>query len=306
MQELQAAGLAAAREIEVSMIADFEYTSQSGVPVTGRMINHVNVVDGIFSEQVGVAIVPTDFITFASDTDPFTSSSPSTLLDQVATYRQNTPAVRSRGLAHLLTGRQLNGNVIGVAYLGSLCVERQGVSLSESSSFIDTPLIMAHELGHNFGAPHDGEPDSACESTPPSFLMGPFLNQNAQFSACSLQQMQPVIDAAACVVPARNRDVAVSVLQDTIVATPGQEFDFIADVASTGSAAAANVLVDVALPPGLQRVSVSATDLDCRFTTQGVACEESELARRRDAAAFGPAERRRRRPVRRHCERLVD
>lgn len=278
VQELQATGLAAAREIEVSMIADFEYTSQLGLPVTGRMINHVNVVDGIFSEQVGVAIVPTDFITFASDTDPFTSSNPSTLLDQVATYRQNTPAVRSRGLAHLLTGRQLNGNVIGVAFLGSLCVERQGVSLSESSSFIDTPLIMAHELGHNFGAPHDGEPDSACESTPPSFLMGPFLNDNGQFSACSLQQMQPVIDAAACVVPARNRDVAVSVLQDTIVATPGQEFDFIADVASTGSSAAANVLVNVALPPGLQRVSVTATDLDCRFTTQGVACEKSELA----------------------------
>ena len=175
------------------MIADFEYTSRQGAAVLTRMIDHVNIVDGIFSGQVGVTLVPTDFITFATDSDQFSSSDPSTLLDQLADYRQNSPTVRSRGLAHLLTGRQLDGDVIGIAFLGSLCDQHQGVSLSEASAFFDNALIMAHEIGHNFGAPHDGQAGSVCESSSPSFLMGPFLGNSSQFSQCSLQQMQPVI-----------------------------------------------------------------------------------------------------------------
>jgi hypothetical protein len=280
VRELEASAASAPREIEVSMIADFEYTSREGAAVLDRMINHVNIVDGIFSGQVGVAIVPTDFITFAADTDQFSSSDASDLLDQLADYRQGTPAVRSRGLAHLLTGRPLDGNIIGIAFLGSLCDEHQGVSLSESSPFVDTPLIMAHEIGHNFGAPHDGQVGSACASTPSSFLMGPFLNNSSTFSACSLQQMQPVIAGAACVVPARNRDVSVTVPTSTILAPTDQTFTFVADVSSTGSTAAANVFVDVTIPQffGLDRVSLASPGLNCAFTTQGVSCEAPELA----------------------------
>jgi hypothetical protein len=280
VRELQASAVSAAREIEVSMVADFEYTSRQGSAVLARMINHVNVVDGIFSGQVGVSIVPTDFITFATDSDQFSSSDPSTLLDQLADFRQNTPAVRSRGLAHLLTGRQLDGEVIGIAFLGALCDEHQGVSLSEASSFIDTPLIMAHEIGHNFGAPHDGQAGSACASTPSSFLMGPVLGSSSQFSACSLQQMQPVIAGAACVVPARNHDVRVTVPSNTVAVATDQTFAFIADVTSSGTSDAANVLVNVTLPQGLgvQRLSLSSPGLNCGFTTEGVSCDAPLLA----------------------------
>src|SRR4030095_16768954 len=193
------------------MIGDFEFTSRFGSGAVSTMVDRMNVVDGIFSSQVGVTTIPTDFITFPSNNDPFTSSEPSTLLNQVADYRNTTPVVRSRGLAHLLTGRQLNGNIIGIAFLGSLCAAREGAGLSEMSSFIDSPLVIAHELGHNFGAPHDAETGSPCASTPPSFLMAPNLNFSSTFSTCSLQQMQPRVNAASCIVAARNRDLAVSV-----------------------------------------------------------------------------------------------
>ena len=117
------------------MIADFEYTSQPGMPVTSRMVNHVNVVDGIFSEQVGVAIVPTDFITFATDTDPFTSNNPSTLLDQVAELppEQRQQCARA-GLAHLLTGRELTATSSASRSSARCASGVEGVSLSESSS----------------------------------------------------------------------------------------------------------------------------------------------------------------------------
>src|SRR5262249_3954994 len=137
------AAAAVSREIQISMIGDFEFTAQFGSAAVSTMLDRMNVVDGIFSSQVGVTTIPTDFITSPSNNDPFTSSSPSGLLDQIANYRNSTPTVRSRGLAHLLTGRQLDGDVVGIAFLGSLCSAREGAGLSEVSSFIDSPLVMA-------------------------------------------------------------------------------------------------------------------------------------------------------------------
>ena len=58
-------------------------------------------------------------------------------------------------------------------------------------------LIAAHEMGHHFGAPHDGEA-GACRSTPQTFLLAPRLSQSDQFSACGVQQIQPAITTATC------------------------------------------------------------------------------------------------------------
>lgn len=282
IRELRAAAdtafAAAPREIEISMVGDFEFTSRHGAAAVGTMVDRMNVVDGIFSNQVGVATVPADFITFTSNIDPFTSSEPSALLNQFADYRNATPVVRSRGLAHLLTGRQLNGNVIGIAFLGSLCRAREGSGLTESSDFIDSALVIAHELGHNFGAPHDGEAGSSCASTPQSFIMAPELNGSSTFSACSLQEMQPRIQAAACVIAARNRDLQVSTASTDIEAIAGQSFEYRVDVASIGDFAALNGVLNVLLPSSLQVLSAQMPGVPCTVSAGSVRCELGEMA----------------------------
>ena len=275
IQELQGAVAVApiaAREIEISMIGDFEFTSRRGALSIATMVDQMNVVDGIFSNQVGVATVPTDFITFGNDVDPFTASDAQTLLNQLAAYRETTPVVRNRGLAHLLTGRELAGNTIGIAFLGSLCAARQGVSLSESSGFIDSPLIMAHELGHNFGAPHDGEVGSRCAGVPSSFLMGPSFNSSSNFSACSLAEIGPVVDAASCVVAARNRDVAVTAPPDKIYALINAPFDVTFDVSSLGNIAASNVLLSVQIPSAQNVISTAMPGATCTVEGSTVRC----------------------------------
>ena len=66
-----AAAAVATLELEVAMIADFEFFSAEVDPASA-LLNRLNVVDGIFSEQVGVAITATELKVFDDPADPFT------------------------------------------------------------------------------------------------------------------------------------------------------------------------------------------------------------------------------------------
>ncbi len=261
-----AAAAIAADQIEIEFIADSDFTSELPINPQFEMLMRVNMVDGIFSDQVGVTIVPS-FRLFTDADDPFTSNEAETLLDQLGTYRESTPAVRDRGLAHLLTGRSLqiggNPNILGIAFLGSLCEPFGGVGISEGA---DGPtvaaLVMAHEIGHNFGAPHDAEPDSPCAGAPPGFLMEPTLNMSNRFSQCSLDQMRPQIAAAACVVPAQYADVTVAV-PAPIRALINQPFDYVIEVRSQGNRAATAASVEIRPVGGLTVHSSTAEGGSC-------------------------------------------
>jgi len=62
-------------------------------------------------------------------------------------------------------------------------------------------LITAHEIGHVFGAPHDGT--GKCASTPQDqYIMTPTFTGTSitSFSRCSLDEIDAVLDSYACVV----------------------------------------------------------------------------------------------------------
>lgn len=199
VRELQVAALVApTKQLEVSMVGDGALQSEFQ-DATEALLIVANIVDGIFGEQVGVLIEPTDLRLAPLASDPFNSTNPENLLGQIAAFRASTPESSARGLTYLLTGKDLDGDTAGIAHLGTLCDSSMSAALGESwgISFV-AGLVAAHEFGHVFGAPHDGQSGSACASAPIGFLMFPSIMNTSQFSSCSLAQMAPIVAGATC------------------------------------------------------------------------------------------------------------
>lgn len=269
-------GPGAVSELEMGAIGDFEFTDSKGgdAAAAAAITTRLNNVDGIFSQYVGVQINVTTIETFSTsiDSDPFTESESGALLDELSTYRSTTPAQNSNGLTHLYTGRDLTGSTVGVAWTGALCSNFFGAGLSEGngSSTFDS-LVAAHEIGHNFGAPHDGESGSACESEAGSFLMAPSLNGSDQFSSCSVAEMSDDIAGASCINPLPTVDMAVA-LSSAPTVLFGASADLSYDITNNGASDGTNVVVDFSIPASLTLGAATPSAGTCTNGAGTVSC----------------------------------
>ena len=145
---------------ELSLDADFEFYQKNGSSVSSTMkdveevINAVNVIyerDTQIFHEIGTILVRT------TAADPYSSTSASGLLNQFSSeWNQNQQNIR-RDVAHLMTGKDINGSTIGFALLGVICSRSSAYGLSESrftSNFARRVGLTAHELGHNWNANH--------------------------------------------------------------------------------------------------------------------------------------------------------
>lgn len=206
-----APSLLPARQVSVALLGDTELRLHEN-----SLSSIANTVDGLFSQQVGVHLTLSFVDVYDAEPDPFTSAEPAELLRELAEHKATTAGLRALGLVHLVTGKNLvepagsTAQIIGLANFGTVCDERHGVGLSQVRGYdTATALIIAHEIGHNLGAPHDAEVGSSCAAAPATFLMNPVLNNSRSFSECSIAQMQSRLAMVGCLAPIPPSDVAV-------------------------------------------------------------------------------------------------
>lgn len=183
--------------LPVTLVADVAFSGIHGSNSGKVLLAVFNIVDGIFSNQVGIGLSLEHVELLASD-GPLVSTVMSDLLREFSSFMFNGAgsAIPQSGNGHLFTGRNIEGG--GVAWLGALCSADFGHGVNRwISSTTITSLIFAHELGHNFGAPHDAEDGSACQAAAPG-LMAATIGSTNQFSQCSIDQMQREISTAFC------------------------------------------------------------------------------------------------------------
>ena len=275
----QAAG--AVEEITMGVLTDALFTNAMGgdaaaaAAVTARFSN----IDGWFSEQVGIQINVQRIDTFDGATDPFSSTLDTrTLLDELSAYREQTPEQTNLGLTHLYTGRDFTGTTVGIAWRGALCNDYFSAALSEGNSGPTTDaLISAHEIGHNFGAEHDGVAGTSCPDEPQTFIMSPSVTPNEQFSACSIGVMQTEIAGAACIAPLPAIDVAIRQPAPVSSALLGASTDFNYEVSVNGTVDVANVVADFTLPGILSLDSVTTSSGTCTSGAGTVSCDLGTL-----------------------------
>jgi hypothetical protein len=270
-------GVTVDRKLEVSVIGDASFRARYASDAQARdaMLTRLNIVDGIFSAQVGAGVEVTSVNVGDALGDSLDATTdPPILLDSLGRLRQQTPALHDRGLTHLFTGRDLDGDNVGIGYSATLCNQRYSASLTQAhdSATIDG-LISAHEIGHVFGAPHDGE--GQCAGTSPTqFIMAPVLNaQTSTFSQCSLEQMAPRVASASCLRPLLPPDMALPSSLGDQAAGIGANFSWRIDVQNRGERIATNARVTLEITPALTVVSATTTAGSCTVQASLATCD---------------------------------
>ncbi len=151
---------------EIAFDADFEFYEQndSSIPNTVANIENVlNAVEAIYLADVGIEYELTTVIVQSNESDPYESTNPGMLLAEFQSYWNANQGAVMRDTAHLMTGKNLDGPVIGIASLGSVCNLGAAYGLSQSNytgNFALRVALTSHELGHNWNALHcNNDPD---------------------------------------------------------------------------------------------------------------------------------------------------
>lgn len=277
---LQAVG--ASVRLELSVLGDSFFRQRYPGEQQSRdeILLRLNNVDGIFSAQLGIELQVPVLEIEAEGAGVFTATTtPSTLLRELSQLRGRTPQFNSRGLTHLFTGRDLDGNVVGIAYDSTLCWTEYGVGLTEASSrssWLES-LIAAHEIGHNFGAPHDGEDE--CAATPTGqFVMSPAVKSTiSSFSDCSVQVMRTRAQSASCITPLSPADLAIPADMGTIKQTVSSQFNWDLTVSNTGGSTAIDAQAEVTLPTAVQIADAWVDSGTCTHDSGVVACRMGDI-----------------------------
>jgi hypothetical protein len=274
--ELQVVAAGPTQQIEIAMIADSRLQTMLG-DAMDRMVTSYNVMDGIYAEQLKLLVLPEDIRLVPASDDPFTATDGSGLLAQLSTYRQAHPELSSLGITHLFTGADLDGDPIGIARIRGACTTADAVSLTEGwyGSSTTTALIMAHELGHNLGAEHDGA--GSCSATPETFIMAPNLNGSTTFSQCSVNAIKSFLGSASCVTAANYAHVEMPQATSTLNGEAETPLVVPFDIASTGTLAANNVVLDLRVHSSLALTATPA-GVACTPTTTGHRCTIGTIA----------------------------
>ncbi len=153
----------ASRVITISTDADPEWFRKYGDQSNAVIASIINTAEAVYNRQLGLRFRIVRQHVYA-DASPYTSSEPGALLSAFTRNPENANNLSTNpasfhddvDLKHLFTGKDIDGSVIGIAYIGVVCAVPT-LSYGITQGYLDAanPGIFAHELGHNFGANHD-------------------------------------------------------------------------------------------------------------------------------------------------------
>ena len=160
----------------------------SGATCNNLILSYVNASSVIYQNQLDLAFeISTQF---GPTTQLGSTTKSSTLLENFKNLNNASRSSARGDLYQLYTGKDLDSNVIGLAYVGTTCNDRRfAAMLVQYVSEAINPTTVAHEMGHTFGADHPSSDEGGIMDPSVRFPLP------TTFSARSLGQMTPFISA---------------------------------------------------------------------------------------------------------------
>jgi len=184
------------RFLKVTLVLDTEFQALNGgnsASVAGAVLN---IVDGFYTNQVGVDVSLFHLRLLASN-GTMTPTNANALLDAFRGFVAGG-GVPNGGVNHLLSGKNFDGDTVGLAYVGAVCAGQGFNTGIDQITFSNAfgGATLAHEIGHNFNAQHDSQ-GNACPAS--GFIMAAIINIGSpanQFSSCSLTYFNNYLQTA--------------------------------------------------------------------------------------------------------------
>lgn len=145
---------------EIACDTDVEFIAIWGSGTTARIESIINTVNIQFERDVNITHQITTILLRPGvppgnvDSDPYSSTQPQTLLNQMVSQWQANHQDITHDVAQLFTGKDLDGDIVGFANFGSVCLPTRYSVVQNRSVWSRATDLTAHELGHNWGAVH--------------------------------------------------------------------------------------------------------------------------------------------------------
>lgn len=159
--------------VTIHTYADQEWLAKYGSNSQEEIVNIINTAEAIYTSQLGIRfrlVGHNNYYTIETDS--------SKILQEF--QKNKTTQNNEIDLKHLFTAKDVDGVVIGLAYIGVVCAYPDWAYGVTQDFYSFTPYVFAHEIGHNFGARHTT-----------SGLMTPYIGGHSSngFSDSSLSEI---------------------------------------------------------------------------------------------------------------------